>query len=146
MKETMDFGEMQKQVKEMSLSALLDLQRAVESELEARGETTPFQAPDSGVFIGQGVYTIGEHISAGTYSFYLPKHISRDASKSTYLFIFEDLEKYQQHLEQNRGRLGTIPSFSVYRNSPVFCVALMPGQILAVHYNGAIISKFTLTL
>lgn len=146
MKETMNFGEMQKQVKEMSLSALLDLQRAVESELEARGEITPFQEPDSGVFIGQGVYTIGEHIPAGTYSFYLPKHISRDASKSTYLFIFDDLEKYQQHLEQNRGRLGTIPSFSVYRNSPVSCVALMPGQILAVHYNGAIISKFTLTL
>ncbi len=146
MKETMDFWEMQKQVKNMDLSALLDLQRAVESELEVRGETTSFQAPDSGVLIGQGIYTIGEHIPAGTYSFYLPKHISRDASKSTHLFVFEDSEKYHEHLEQNRGRLGTIPTFSVYRNSPVSCVTLTPGQILAIQYNGAIISKFSLTL
>lgn len=146
MKETMDFGEMQKQVKNMDLSSLLDLQRAVESELEVRGETTSFQAPDSGVLIGQGIYTIGEHIPAGTYSFYLPKHISRDASKSTHLFVFEDSEKYHEHLEQNRGRLGTIPTFSVYRNSPVSCVTLTPGQILAIQYNGAIISKFSLTL
>ena len=98
MKETMDFWEMQKQVKNMDLSSLLDLQRAVESELEVRGETTSFQAPDSGVLIGQGIYTIGEHIPAGTYSFYLPKHISRDASKSTHLFVFEDSEKYHEHL------------------------------------------------
>ncbi len=146
MKETMDFWEMQKQVKNMDLSSLLDLQRAVESELEVRGETTSFQAPDSGVLIGQGIYTIGEHIPAGTYSFYLPKHISRDASKSTHLFVFEDSEKYHEHLEQNRGRLGTIPTFSVYRNSPVSCVTLTPGQILAIQYNGAIISKFSLTL
>lgn len=146
MKEKMDFWELQKQVKNMELSALLDLQRAVESELEVRGETTAFQAPDSGVLIGQGIYTIGEHIPAGTYSFYLPKHISRDASKSTYLYIFEDLEKYHEHLGQNRGRLGTIPTFSVYRNSPVSCVTLTPGQILAIHYNGAIISKFSLAL
>lgn len=146
MKETMDFWEMQKQVKNMDLSALLDLQRAVESELEVRGETTSFQAPDSGVLIGQGIYTIGEHIPAGTYSFYLPKHISRDASKSTHLFVFEDSGKYHEHLEQNRGRLGTIPTFSVYRNSPVSCVTLTPGQILAIQYNGAIISKFSLTL
>lgn len=146
MKETMNFWKLQKQVKNMDLSALLDLQRAVESELEVRGEATLFQVPDSGVLIGQGVYTIGEHIPAGTYSFYLPKNISRDASNSTYLFIFENLEKYHEHLEQNRGRLGTIPTFSVYRNSPVSCVKLTSGQILAIHYNGAIISKFSFAL
>jgi len=146
MKVPMDFWDLQKQVKDMDLSALLDLQRAVESELEVRGETAAFPIPDSGVLIGQGIYTIGEHIPAGTYSFYLPKHISRDASKSTYLFIFDNAEKYQEHLEQNRGRLGTIPTFSVYLNSPVSCVTLTPGQILVIQYNGAIISKFTLTL
>lgn len=146
MKETMDFWEMQRKQQVMDLSALLALQHAVESELEVRGETPAFQVPDSGVLIGQGIYTIGEHIPAGTYSFYLPRHISRDASNSTYLFIFDNSEKYQQHLDENWGRLGTIPSFSIYRNSPVSCVTLTPGQILAVHYNGAIISKFTLAL
>ena len=146
MKEAMDFWELQKWVKAMDLSTLLDLQRAVESELEVRGETTSFQAPESGVLIGQGIYTIGEHIPAGAYSFYLPKNISRDASKSTYLFIFDNSEKYREHLDQNKGSLGTIPTFSVYRNSPVSCVTLSLGQILVIKYNAAIISKFTLTI
>ncbi len=143
---TLDFFELQNRAKDMDLSTLLDLQRAVESELERRGETGSFQAPASGVLLGQGIYTIGKHIPAGTYAFHLPKFISRDASNSSYLYIFENAEEYQQHLNKNNGHLGTIPTFSVYRNSPVSCVTLTAGQILVIKYNGAIISKFKLDL
>jgi len=139
---SMGFFELQNKAKNMDLSTLLDLQRVVESELERRGETCTFQAPASGVLLGQGIYTIGEHIPAGTYAFHLPKFISRDASNSSYLYIFDNAEEYQQHLDKNNGNLGTIPTFFVYRNSPISCLTLTAGQILAIKYNGAIISKF----
>ena len=146
MDNSMDFFELQSKAKDMDLSTLQDLQRVVESELERRGEIGSFQAPASGVLLGQGIYTIGEHIPAGTYAFHLPKFISRDASNSSYLYIFDNAEEYQQHLTKNNGHLGTIPTFSVYRNSPVSCLTLTAGQILVIKYNGAIISKFKLEL
>ena len=130
----------------MDTDQLFDWQRAVESELEVRGAAVSFQEPPSGTFIGQGIYTIGEHIPAGTYSFYLPQFISREASSSSYLYLFANQDEYEQHLKKNNGRLGTIATFSVYRNSPVSCLTLTQGQILAIKYNGVKICKFLLEL
>lgn len=142
MKENLDYWDLQRQVTTMTLSQLQDLLRAVESELEVRGETLPDKGADAGVFLGQGIYTVGKHIPEGTYAFHLPKNISRDAANSTYLYLFDNLEKYKEHLSQNHDRLGMISTFSVYRNSPVSCIPLTQGQILAIKYNGVIVSKF----
>ena len=128
----------------MQKSELLALQRIVESELEVRGDDIDFRLPDNGVVIGQGIYTIGKHIPVGVYSFYLPKQISRDAANCSYLYIFNCLEEYQQHLRKNNGELGTIATFCVYRNSPVSCITLEEGQILEIRYNGVMINEFNL--
>lgn len=144
--DTTDIFAVKHQVKDMNTEALLVLQRAVETELELRGAQSSFRIPDSGVSIGQGIYRIGEHIPPGTYAFHLPEFISRDSANCTYLFLFESMEAYRRHLEENEGSLGTIPTFSVYRNAPVSCLELTSGQVLAIEYNGVVISRFRLKL
>ena len=142
----MDFFEIRNKVKPIKTEELFDWKRAVESELEIRGECSSFNPPKSGVSIGQGVYRIGEHIPAGTYAFHLVNQISRDAANCSHLFLFEDMDAYHQHIQKNNGHLGTIPTFSVYHNSPVSCLEVSSGQVLAVLYNAVVISKFQLEL
>jgi len=146
MEKTMGILELQKNVKAMDRSTLVELRRMIGIELETRGETISFQTPDTGALLGQGIYTIGEHIPAGTFSFYLPKYTGRASSGSARLSIFENLEKYQESLERKNSSLTVFPAFSIYRNAPVSCVKLTPGQILVIRHNGVIINRFALKI
>ena len=142
MSDKLDYFKAKEMVKALELEDLRVLQRAVDAELEVRGEMMPAQDDGSGVRLGQGVFQIGKHIPAGCYNFRLTQFVSRDAGSSAYIYVFENEDEYRQHLEKNNGRLSTIPSWSVYHNSPVSCLSLKEGMILVIKYNAVIMNKF----
>lgn len=146
MEEKMDYFKAKELVRSLDIEELRVLQRAVDSEMEVRGEMMPVQEDGSGVRLGQGIYRVGKHIPAGCYTFHLTRFVSRDASSCAHLFVFDNEDGYRLHLEKNNGRLSTIPTWSIYRNSPVSCIELEAGMLLVIKYNAVNMSKFSLEL
>ncbi len=140
----MDIYNAKEIVKELDIEDLLTLQRAVDTELEVRGEAMPTLEDSSGIRLGQGIYHIGKHIPAGCYNFHLTQFVSRDAGSSAYLYVFESEEIYRQHMKEHNGHLSSIPTWSVYHNSPVSCLTLEEGMLLVIKYNAVIMNKFSI--